>query len=104
MAHTPTPWKVNNKAFGDTDMVGAELEIRSKWGLVAKASTIHEDMVIAEANARFIVQAVNAYDDMLAACETGLELAKIVMYQHPDCEVYQAQKEIIEAAIAKATK
>ena len=73
MAHTPTPWKVNNKAFGDTDMVGAEVEIRSKWGLVAKASAIHEGMVIAGANARFIVQAVNSYDDLLAACEATQE-------------------------------
>jgi len=62
--HTPGPWRVDNKAFGGSE-VGAELVIYSSRGIVAMACTIHEGLVNAEANARLIAAA----PDLLAALE-----------------------------------
>lgn len=88
--HTPTPWEVGEDV-GQAERSIVTAECRD----ICTCETGFGD---AEANAEFIVRAVNAHDDLLNACR---EILRADEYT-PDWHVTDAI-ELAKAAIAKAT-
>ena len=82
--HTPLPWGTD----GDRDSGTLSIVQADTGGLIA---TLEETLgygFVDEANARFIVQAVNVHDDLLAALERLMSLQYHCDYSDvPDPEV-----------------
>lgn len=76
VTRTPGPWRMEEMPTGweiNSDPVDG-----GHWSAVAQVEVNHQGSRPvttdeAEANARFIVLACNAHDDLLAACERALE-------------------------------
>lgn len=111
--HTPTPWSV----FPPETPEVTKQNCINRLVIVAGDSTVavfngcsHQHATEEErANARFIVRACNAHDDLLAACKLTRKLSALYsLAEHPDEQGEAAMNEIleihaaIEAAIAKA--
>ena len=82
--HTPIPWRTaqlgERIAFPDVHITGANgRPVASTMYPIAKSDWRAED----EANARFIILAVNSFDALLAACKYTLDeaLAPIERFQ-----------------------
>lgn len=76
-AHTPTPWHVATNPGGPGDQP-AFPSVRDSSGLKDGEDIICMplgDSDTVKANAAFIVRAVNAHDDLLAACQALLKVA-----------------------------
>ena len=74
-AHTPTPWSIDKETINDPDVV-----IESKSGCFVAQVSSDADDTEAQANAAFIVRAVNAHEELLdnirqaiRALEAGLD-------------------------------
>lgn len=111
--HTATPWKAKRSNWrnepdaysiyisGDTHISvdeddGEETVVSTAVAVVLGNATSGK---VTKANADFIVRAVNAHDDLLAACEAALQNMKDF------CDTSQldmAVRETLEAAINKA--
>lgn len=92
--HTPTPWRavrVGNTLTIAGAVPGYFAEIRGA------CEGAHGAM--GEANAEFIVRAVNAHDDLVAALQNLARLFQALHPSHADWGDYKAAL----AAIAKAT-
>ena len=91
-AHSPTPWHVDadtpSRIYGSDGYVVA----RTHFGGACPA--------LNAANAAFIVQAVNAHDDLLAACEA----ACADLPTATEADDRERILTTLRAAIAKATK
>lgn len=96
MKHTPTPWSYGTKISGSENHKG--FYIRSKGGtyILHEIHPLDEDGKEGQANAAFIVRAVNAHEELLSAAKNLLA--------HPyDREgVNFDAKNRLEVAIAKA--
>jgi hypothetical protein len=97
--HTPLPWTWG-KFDDEIHIVPLRGEVIAK--VCFRNSTVGK--LPAEANARFIVRAVNAHDDLLAACrQAEILLQKIVLDADTPEEVFKCGSALV-AAIAKAEK
>ncbi len=80
--HTPTPWRIEH---GDEE---------HREGIWAHNPVIGNDTWIAgtmmQADLPFIVQAVNAHDELVAALEGMLEWARRVTQRNPGPEIVNA--------------
>ena len=100
--HTPLPWRIaepgERVAFEEVHVTGANgRPVASTLYPLAKSFWRAED----EANACFIVTAVNAHEEMLAAAQFTLSVMKT---NHLDIELSEKLAvEKLEAAIAKAS-
>ena len=120
-AHTPTPWRTEwnptEKGEPATLIMQAHAEMWEKWvatcswgedGGTEKDGDGRRDCTAAEAqaNAEFIVQAVNSHAALVAACKMVLQRWTFNNYQshthtwHDMADCFQ----VINAALAKATK
>lgn len=74
MGHTPTPWKVFAwKEFEDGERA-ARHHIQSEAGqLISRCYKRNLSLVESEANAEFIVRAVNSHDELLEAVNATLK-------------------------------
>ena len=114
--HTPTPWDIQNKGLGVSvnNRSSARVEVVQGINLdgstdLPKIARMPDLSDRSYANARFIVQACNAHEDLLAALE-GLHKEMTAVpakaWLHLDAEVGEAIDRALEtawAAIAKAT-
>lgn len=109
--HTPTPWateyrKGQNSFYGQDiyEAATGETIATAAWYPVALSDT--HTTTNREANAAFIVKAVNCHDDLVAALE---EARSAVEYAYrgtdsgtPDERKFSHTAEVIRAALAKA--
>ena len=105
--HTPTPWSVNpaqhERVFGRDDGAWA---ITEKQGVEIARTTRLVSYEESTANARFIVQAVNAHDELLAALNDLLVFFKSGNDVPVERAIIHADSVWVtkaHAAIAKAT-
>lgn len=108
-AHTPTPWHVSQTGtsvyFVDERLERGEIE--DEQAHPAHDTTICEcDMdthpgIDPEANAAFIVRAVNSFDDLLAACEALLKFNE-ELCQDINVSIHYPSAEKARKALAKA--
>jgi hypothetical protein len=111
-AHTPTPWQVTEDPMAEGQPLtlvipaSAKNPLHEKWIALCweRDEVQDEDLpgrVEAEANAAFIVRAVNAHDELVEAlCEIEKRLA--VAVQRNPRKIYSEAFEIAQAALAKA--
>ena len=88
--HTPTPWDTNGFLSNDG------IRIYHRQDEVAHLSDIGLDQDVLEAHAAFIIRAVNAHDDLLAALKEARNFVLATPFAAP------TQLARIDAAIAKA--
>jgi hypothetical protein len=102
--HTPTPWGIDEENCGD----GAN--ITSAAGRVAWTSALRRirggeriiEAAEAKANAAFIVAAVNAHDDLVAAMKLALPVMS-PPYGAADCGAYATAYRAVRDALAKTS-
>lgn len=105
MAHTPTPWKMKQKDYADKLCSGFIMSRASEIFISHsdKASETWTCTGLATpegvANAEFIVQACNAHDDLVKACETSLEN---LLDLDPPLPIEKNLIKLIEKALANA--
>jgi hypothetical protein len=95
--HTPTPWKV--AYVWQSETVGAKIwkcKIETGQELYCPANSIGATKEIAEANAAYIVRAVNSHEQMLAM------LKHLVSLDYDDTDNLESLKESAHELIAKA--
>ncbi len=108
-AHTPTPWEAQSidetgRERGAVSIIGSNF-----GGLVAAAlpwptELDDGDFRRVQANAEFIVRAVNAHDDMLAALQSILANTEESAIKHTSYEwLAKDIADCARAAISKAT-
>ena len=99
--HTPTPWTVYDAADAYYPGIDAARRTVVVFGSADEECGVRGDTPEeAEANARFIVRAVNSHDEMLEA----LTLARTFMVDFeglPETDAHNPLR-IVDAAIAKA--
>lgn len=66
MKHTPTPWRTV-AGYGGINVIGA-----NEYGVALVHQLVGLNAPQTEANAEFIVRAVNCHDELLAACKAAL--------------------------------
>lgn len=72
--HTPTPWRFQRKNF----IVGDEHDDMATIVAEVDFGDTKKEAQIGEANARFIVRAVNSHEALVTACRNGLQ-SRIVL-------------------------
>ena len=102
--HTPGPWKhIRQRATDDSHDVMAPGET----GAICVATCGHQgcDNGVIAANARFIVRACNAHDELLEACMNaqGAYEALKLLGAHTHLPGYESCINKLNTAIAKAT-
>lgn len=101
--HSPVPWELHASADGRNSVRICRPDTTLERGcqVIAEAEILGMPRLEAEANARFIFEACNAHDDLLAACRFTLSVMRA---NHDDIELSERIAiEKLEAAIAKAT-
>lgn len=75
--HTPTPWHIvpPDEPYADITIAGAR-DIARLW---LDDAPVHDFNCQQSSNAEFIVRAVNAHDDLLAACEDALSTMRVAV-------------------------
>ena len=114
--HTPVPWEHGSRGNARFVVYGGKA-VHGKAICVMRSTQAdppdHPLNLEADANAEFIVQACNAHDDLLAACQEGLGFieAWIDLHTTPgphlptapgDAHTPQQSAQLIKAALAKA--
>lgn len=97
--HTPTPWHFEKGRFNSDDLSDSHIGsiVSEKDFILAAINGDAGSSEEVEANAAFIVRAVNAHEELLEAAKIGLR------YMKPEEKViYGVDKKIVERAIAKA--
>lgn len=89
--HTPTPWIVSKRNAGAIPLHFQPPEVLGRNGDMCVATQLGNGKE-AEANAEFIVRAVNSHDALVAALETLLQ----------KCRVRNGQLELDQARAALA--
>jgi hypothetical protein len=92
-AHTPTPWK-----FRRSDWMVVQQDGKNNWHI----AEIKPQGMQTYANAAFIVRAVNAHEDLVAALKEGAECLQAVAIGKGGW-AWEEVLETMHAALAKAT-
>jgi len=72
--------------------------LNNTWRVVGEHNWQVCEYIKHEADAHLIAAAPQMYE----AAKVALDLVKVVLYDHPDDDIAQTQKQVIEQALAKA--
>ncbi len=108
--HSKLPWEVLG-SVKDTGLKDGAIWIMSEdfeteKDDVCELYTMENGEVLrnenAEANAEFIVKAVNSHGKLVEACKLGLDMYELHTSNHPDDDLANSHKDIIRKAIKEA--
>ena len=95
--HTPTPWKYRTEGKPHNSHYAFEITMEKKNHVIAvidrETPTNPED----EANAAFIVKAVNCHDDLVKSLEECLDELTTFLYDHAKANTPEAAQTEIES-------
>ena len=94
--YSPLPWQARNTPRGDWFIIAESGEAKID---VAHLESDGDIFANPEADAAFIVQAVNAHDELVAACKKALQQLAVEDALYGEIEAVQNQ---LRAALAKA--
>lgn len=102
--HTPTPWIVDERV-GVTILAQKHINaIGLSWE--PEVASCHLGIGLEwdeqEANAEFIVRAVNAHEDLVAACQRVLDVLQDGSIDYDDQTVIEDMHDTLKNALAKA--
>ena len=98
--HTPTPWKITSPNYPQHQRVIFHRE----GDRHEKVATLNEGSISADANAEFIIRAVNNHEALVEALSGILARMEDENYDEPHYEAVNAFIEQARTAINNATK
>jgi hypothetical protein len=102
LSHTPTPWKLEHYGIGDSETQIVSYAENKGTKIIARLAP-HGDFEKRESDAAFIVRAVNAHDELIAALKQARE-SYVYRTRHENKVVGEGDTllSVIDAALAKA--
>lgn len=93
--HTPTPWR-KDKSWTEWTVRGSKNEV-----IIDQAGP-YDTPILSEPNANFIIRAVNAHEDLVAACQRVLDVLQDGSIDYDDQTVIEDMHDTLRNALSKA--